>query len=129
MRTPQGLEQGRARGLNPNSTARFDENLEEFYSKYSYSATEIWNLDESGAQANKNGLGKVLVRKGGRKVHAVIPNEREWLTILTTINAARMWHTLDLSNKLLKLIQMFGAWNNLMEGVGKKTWLNESLYP
>ena len=89
IRTPQGLEQGRARRLNPNSTTRFYENLEKIYNKYSYSVAKIWNLDESGAQANKNGLGKVPARNGGRKVHAVIPNEREWLTVLTTINAAR----------------------------------------
>ena len=43
-------------------------------------------MDESGAQANKNGLEKVLARKGGRKVHMVVPNEWKWLIVLTTIN-------------------------------------------
>ena len=45
-------------------------------------------MDESGCNASKSGIGKVLARKGTRSVHAQIPNEREWLSVLTSINAA-----------------------------------------
>ena len=58
------------------------------YTKYAYQPHEIWNLDEFGAQANKHGLGKVMARKGAKKIHVVIPNEKEWMTALTTINVA-----------------------------------------
>ena len=40
----------------------------------------------SPAQANKNELGKVFARKGARKNQVIMPNAREWMTILTTIN-------------------------------------------
>ena len=58
------------------------------YTKYSYQPHKIWNLNEFGAHANKNRLGKVMARKGAKKIHAMVPNEREWMTFLTTINAA-----------------------------------------
>ena len=45
-------------------------------------------MDESGINASKFGLSKVLARKGIRNVHTQIPNEREWLSVLTSINAA-----------------------------------------
>ena len=44
-------------------------------------------MDESGCNASKNGLAKVLARKGVRSVHAQILNEREWLSVFTSINA------------------------------------------
>ena len=55
--------------------------------KYNYVASEIWNLDESGGQANINGLGKVLARKGAINLQVVVSNEREWMRVLTSINA------------------------------------------
>ena len=36
------------------------------YDKHDYGAAEIWNLDGSNAQANKNDLKKVLARKGAK---------------------------------------------------------------
>ena len=68
LRTPQELDQKRARALNPNTISKFYENLEDLYIRFGYGPTEIWNLDESRAQTNKNELGKVLARKGTRKV-------------------------------------------------------------
>ena len=45
-------------------------------------------MDETRCNASINGLAKVLARKGVRSVHAQISNEREWLSVLTSINAA-----------------------------------------
>jgi hypothetical protein len=39
-------------------------------------------------QAGRKGGAFVLAKTGSRNVHQVIPDEREWLTILTCINAA-----------------------------------------
>ena len=65
----------------------FYNNLESLYNKYQYQPSQIWNVDEFGANANKNGIGRVFVQKGTRNMHSMIPNEREWLSIkLTTIN-------------------------------------------
>ena len=86
LRTSQGLDQNRARALNPHNTNKFYENLESLYTKNAYQSMEIWNLNESRAQANKNGLGQVMARKGARKSQIIVPNEREWMTLITTIN-------------------------------------------
>ena len=46
-------------------------------------------MDESRANASRNGVGKVLAARGFRNVHTIIPNEREWISVLTCINANR----------------------------------------
>ena len=88
MRMPQGLEISKARAMNPITCHGFYSNLLQQYSNFTYHPSHIWNVDESGINASKSGLGKVLARKGIRNVHAQIPNEREWLSVLTSINAA-----------------------------------------
>ena len=88
MRKPQGLEVARAKAMNPITCHGFYKNLLQLYNKFAYPPSNIWNVDESGCNASKSGLDRVLARKGVRSVYAQIPNEREWLSILTSINAA-----------------------------------------
>ena len=88
LRIPQGLETTRARAMNPITVQGFYSNLLKLYKIYAYSPSHIWNVDESGCNVSKSGLGKVLAKKGIRYVYAQIPNEKEWLSILTSINAA-----------------------------------------
>jgi hypothetical protein len=83
----QGLDCGRARGLCPENVSSFYENLDVMLGK-GYEASHIWNCDESGAQAGRNGGGRVLAKTGARSVHSVIPKEREWLSVLVCVNAA-----------------------------------------
>ena len=88
MRVPQGLEIARAKAMNPTTVHGFHSNLLQLYNKYAYNAFHIWNVDENGCNASKSGLGKVLARKGIQSVHAQIPNERKWLSVLTFIDVA-----------------------------------------
>ena len=88
MRKPQGLEVARAKAMNPITCHEFYKNLLQLYNKFAYPPSNIWNVDESGCNASKSGLDRVLARKGVRSVYAQIPNEREWLNILTSINVA-----------------------------------------
>jgi hypothetical protein len=53
-----------------------------------YEASHIWNCDESGAQAGRNGGGRVLARTGAHSIHSIISKEREWLSVLVCVNAA-----------------------------------------
>ena len=87
LRVPQGLNQKRTRALNSENVAYFYENL--LYLEHNYPPNCIQNIDESGFQASQNGLGKVFAKRGIRGVHKVIPAKREWLSVLTAINAAR----------------------------------------
>lgn len=86
MRVPQGLEFARAKAMNPMTIQGFYSNLQQIYESNAYNPFHIWNIDESGCNASISGLGKVLARKGIKVVHAQIPYEREWLSVLTSIN-------------------------------------------
>ena len=88
LRMSKGLEVGRARGLCSMNVASFYHNLEKLYSEHNYGSHQIWNVDESGAQARRSGPGRVLAQKGTRSIHSIISDSKEWVTILSSINAA-----------------------------------------
>ena len=44
-------------------------------------------MDEFGANASRNGVERVFVPKGSKNVHTLISNKREWISVLTAINA------------------------------------------
>ena len=88
MRLAQGLDAKCARGLYAENVSSFYENLSSLCAKYEYSPSQIWNCDESGVQAGHNGGTYVLAKTRYRNLHQVVPDEWEWLTILTCINAA-----------------------------------------
>jgi hypothetical protein len=86
LRESQALETARAKGLCEENVRSFYENLHSLYSAHNYTPDRIWNCDESGVQAGKNGRG--LVQTGTRRVHSIVPDQREWLSVLVCINAA-----------------------------------------
>ena len=88
LRVSQAMESARARGLCEENVRSFYENLQHLYSLHQYSPNRIWNCDESGAQAGRNGGAIVIARKGARHVHSIVPNQREWLSVLVCINAS-----------------------------------------
>ena len=59
LRHSEGLEFSRARGLCRENVRSFYSNLEQLYNKENYPAKRIWNSDETGAQADRNGGGRV----------------------------------------------------------------------
>lgn len=64
MRHSQGLEFARAKGLCAENVASFYNNLEQAYQAQNYPPDRIWNCDESGAQAGRNGGGLVWAKRG-----------------------------------------------------------------
>jgi hypothetical protein len=88
LRSAQGLEVNRARNLCLENVQSFYHNLESLYTKHNYDANHVWNCDESGAQTGRNGGGTlVFARRGSKSVYNIIPDEREWLSVLSCINA------------------------------------------
>jgi hypothetical protein len=89
LRSSQGLEVNRARGLCPENVQNFYHNLLTLYDLHKYGPRQIWNCDESGVQAGRNG-GRTLVfaKRGSRIVHSIIPNQWEWLSVLACVNAS-----------------------------------------
>ena len=65
----------RARNLCPSLIQTFYENLQSMYNQSGYSPFHIWNVDESGANASRNGIGKVFASKNLRNIHILTPNE------------------------------------------------------
>ena len=64
LRVAQGLEQSKAKGLCPENVASLYDNFLDMYTRHKYPTTHIWNCDESGAQAGRNGRGCVLAKRG-----------------------------------------------------------------
>ena len=87
MRVPQELEIAKARAMKPTTIHEFYLNLKKNYNKFAYKPSHIWNVDESECNASKSGQCKVLARNDIKNVHVQISNEREWLGILTSIDA------------------------------------------
>jgi hypothetical protein len=46
----------------------------------------VWNADEIGCQAGKNGGGVVIAKTGAIRVQSLVPDQREWLSVLVYIN-------------------------------------------
>ena len=88
LRQPQSLDSNRARALCPSNVERFYTNLNAMYTQHKYQPSTIWNIDESGVQANRNGYTRVFASRGTRNVQCVVPNEKEHLTILSAISAS-----------------------------------------
>ena len=80
------LDLNKARNLCLPMVQSFYENLQNLYIQRQYQPTNIWNVDESGANTSRNGVGKVFGARGCRNVHTITLNEREWISVVTIIN-------------------------------------------
>jgi hypothetical protein len=90
LRVAHVLEAARARGLCKENVQSFYENLNELYTLHKYLPERIWNYDESGTQTRNTCGSIVIARRGTCHVHTIVPDQREWLSVLVCINAARL---------------------------------------
>ena len=88
LRILQGLDYKRVRAVNPTLCAEFYNNLTNLYDEHSYPPYCVWNIDETGCSASQSGLAKVFAKKDIKGVHRTILAEREWFSVLSTINAS-----------------------------------------
>ena len=75
LRTAQALDTARAKGLCKENVASFYDYLEKLYSMHGYSPDRVWNCDESGLQAGKNGGGLVIAKTEARRVRSLVPDQ------------------------------------------------------
>jgi hypothetical protein len=129
LQVAQGLEVGKAKGLCPDNIASFYVNLEAMLEK-GYGPESIWNCDESGAQAGRNGGGRVLAKTRSRTVHAIIPKEREWLSVLCCINAAGDYlpSFYIFRGKLFQRDFKKGCEEGATMGMQEKAWMTAHLF-
>jgi hypothetical protein len=62
-------------------------NLKALYEIHHYDAHHVWNANETGAQACRGGGALIIAKKGSRVVHSVIPDDKEWMFVLSCVNA------------------------------------------
>ena len=89
MRSSEALDVNSAKTLNIEIVTQFYQNLEELYPQHNYDSWQMWDCDEIGTQANKIGEGTIIVTRGTKNVHTIIPQDRQWISILVAINFAR----------------------------------------
>lgn len=88
LQTVEGLDLARARNLCPDGVQSFYQNLVEMYQQHKYDTSHVWNCNETGVQAGRQRSAQVLAKKGIRSVVNILPDEKEWMSILACINAA-----------------------------------------
>ena len=123
---PQGLDHKITRVLSLENAAKFYSNLEVLYLEPNYLENCIWNVDESGCQANQNRLGKVFAKRGVRGIHHIIPSEREWLSVLSAVNANGEFIPNYYIFKGIRKIKNYVALceEGAMMGTQKKGWMD-----
>ena len=77
LRVPQLLDHKKKRAINLESIVAFYSNLETLYNIHHYPPNCIWNIDDTSCQATKSGQAKVFAKGCERRVHKIIPGERE----------------------------------------------------
>jgi hypothetical protein len=131
LRSTQGLEVNRARNLCPENVSSFYHNLQTLYGQHKYNSNHIWNCDESGAQAGRNGGGTlVFARRGSKAVHSIIPDEREWLSVLTCVNAAGEYipHFFIFKGKRMRRNYIERCETNSTMAMQEKAWMTGRLF-
>ena len=61
--------------------------LKTLYEIHNYDAYYMWNSDKTRAQAGCGGGAMVIAKKDSQVVHSVIPNDKEWMFVLSCENA------------------------------------------
>lgn len=88
FRAPQELSEARAQRANPTIINDHFNKLETIINENSLTATQIWNMDETGFVLVPK-LEKVIAKKGSRQVHKVAHgNSHEHISVAPTISAA-----------------------------------------
>jgi hypothetical protein len=131
LRSTQGLEVNRARNLCPENVASLYHNLQTLYARHNYSADHIWNYDESGAQVGKNGGGTlVFAKRGSKAVHSIILDEREWLSVLTCVNAVGQYipHFFIFKDKRMRRNYIQRCESNSTMAMPEKAWMTGRLF-
>jgi len=77
----------RALNLRLAIVSKFYNTLFAAYEQHSYAPDHIWNCDEIGLHAGRNCGMRVIAKRGRKNVRKILPKSREWITILSCVNA------------------------------------------
>ena len=130
LRKSQELAVARARNMCPTIVASFYANLEYLYTTYNYPESHIWNCDESGVQATKNGGATVLAKRGSKLVNSITPDQREHISVLSCINAAggKIPNFYIVKGKYFTANHIAGCEPGAVMGVQHNAWMTKFLF-
>jgi len=130
LRKSQELAVARARNMCPAIVEGFYANLEYLYSLHKYPESHIWNCDESGVQAAKNGGATVLAKKGSKVVNSITPDHREHISVLSCINAAggKIPNFYIVKGKYFTANHIRGCEPGAVMGVQHNAWMTKFLF-
>ncbi|XP_023311994.1 uncharacterized protein LOC111692299 [Anoplophora glabripennis] len=88
LRTPEATSLSRSTSFNKHNIGQFFDNVQNVYERFTISAADIWNCDETGLTTVHKPQ-KVLAKKGLKQVGQVTSGERgQLVTMCCFINAA-----------------------------------------
>ncbi|XP_036334788.1 uncharacterized protein LOC118745442 [Rhagoletis pomonella] len=88
LRRPTSTSFDRAKGFTRHNVSSFFNLLEDEYIKHNFSATRIWNVDETGLSVVQSRQPKVIAQKGKRQIGAMTSAERgSLITVITYMSA------------------------------------------
>ena len=130
LRKSQELAVARARNMCPAIVASFYANLEYLYSIYNYPESHIWNCDESGVQAVKNGGATMLAKRGSKLVNSITPDQRKHISVLSCINAAggKIPNFYIVKGKYFTANHIAGCKYGAVMGVQHNAWMTKFLF-
>ncbi|XP_050340939.1 uncharacterized protein LOC126767492 [Bactrocera neohumeralis] len=88
LRSATGTSIERIKGFNVENVSKFYNLLEQEFEKHKFSATRIWNVDETGVSIVQSKQPKILAAKGKRQIGCMTSAERgSLITVISCMSA------------------------------------------
>ena len=130
VRSPEPTSIARATGFNREEVGKFFDILKESLATFEYTASQIWNADESGL-TTVHKPGKILAKKGCKQVGKFTSGERgQTTTILCAMNANGTYvpPMIIFARKKSNELLLRGAPAQSLLCVSENGWTNKELF-